>query len=419
MKNILTLVIVLITNCICAQESMGLSQDTVVYLTSEQEAFMIDKETKFLFKTSPLQFERKLSEAFSINLSIAPELLYGRKVTEDSNELFLSSIYLQSEAELRYYYKLPRLIKEGKQANNLSSTYVGLGGRYGETIYTSDKPISTSSRSSYSIYGAWGDQKRFLNYGYLDYGLELSYVRTKIDQNIISEEGIYSFVNLSTRTKVGFAFGKTYDIKEEVKCPIFKCYLDRKSAFKFNYNSLFGISIGKNNFISDKNQLTIRLNPNIAYEHKIGSSSFSVNQDLELYTLLSNTKGEQRDDFGISVYSLNYSVGVRYYESMKTNIKKGKSGNNLSGWYGFLRGSYEIFGSESTFTGIDGEPIISKYRNETIRAEFGAGYQKTVLNDLYFDLQFGLRPILKSYGNPVNASTEAIFIVDFKVGKMF
>lgn len=418
MKNIFILTFVLIVASLSAQESTKIAQDSVVYLTAEQEAFMIDKETKYLFKTRPLQVEQKLSEAFSINFFFAPELLFGRVLTSTSNETFLSSVYLEAETELRYYYKLPRLIKEGKQANNLSSSYFGFGGRFGKTVYSSDKSFTTASRTSYQLYGAWGEQKRFLNYGYLDYGLELSYQRSKIGINPLGGAGVYNTVNLSTRTNVGFAFGQTYDIKEETKCPIFKCYLDRKSAFKINYNSLLAISVGKNVVSENRNEFFIRINPNIAYEHKIGSTPFSLIQDLDVLVSLTNTKGIDRNDFGVGVYSIDYELGGRYYFHLKSDIKKGKSGNNLAGGYGFLRGSYERFVSEFTFTRPDG-PFISKYKNENIRAEFGVGYQKSVLNDLYFDLQFGFRPKLKTYGSAIQETTESFFVSDFKVGKMF
>ncbi len=113
----------LIVASLSAQKSMRIAQDSIIYLTAEQEAFMIDKETKYLLKTGPLQFEQKLSEAFSINLLLAPELLYGRIFTPTSEETSLFSAYLQAETELRYYYKLPRLIKDGKQIQETTESF--------------------------------------------------------------------------------------------------------------------------------------------------------------------------------------------------------------------------------------------------------------------------------------------------------
>jgi hypothetical protein len=114
---------VLIVASLSAQKSMRIAQDSIIYLTAEQEAFMIDKETKYLLKTGPLQFEQKLSEAFSINLLLAPELLYGRIFIPTSEETSLFSAYLQAETELRYYYKLPRLIKDGKQIQETTESF--------------------------------------------------------------------------------------------------------------------------------------------------------------------------------------------------------------------------------------------------------------------------------------------------------
>jgi hypothetical protein len=123
MKYIFILTFVLIVASLSAQKSMRIAQDSIIYLTAEQEAFMIDKETKYLLKTGPLQFEQKLSEAFSINLLLAPELLYGRIFIPTSEETSLFSAYLQAETELRYYYKLPRLIKDGKQIQETTESF--------------------------------------------------------------------------------------------------------------------------------------------------------------------------------------------------------------------------------------------------------------------------------------------------------
>jgi len=394
-------------------------QDSILYLTAEQEAFMIDKETKSLFKTSPLQYEQKLGEAFSINLTVVPDLFYGRIISMDSDETYLSNIFLQGEAEIRYYYKLPQLIKEKKQANNLSSSYFAFGVKYGETVFNSDRNVFDNDRQTYQIFGAWGDQKRFLNYGYLDYGVEFGFSNSKAASIGTSMNNTYRSFSLRSRTKVGFAFGKKYDIKEETKCPIFKCYLDRKSGLKINYNSLFSISYGKFSSNNSTNKFFARLNPNIAYELKIGNTAFSINQDLDFAISFSNSKGLDQNKFGINSVELDYELGGRYYLNLKSNIKKGKSGNNLSGTYLYLSGNYNQFHSESTFVDFNGNVIITKFNSKFINAGLGVGYQKTVLNDLYFDISYGFNARVNTIEDDSLTAKPRLFKADIKVGKMF
>ncbi|MFT6334042.1 MAG: hypothetical protein ACJATI_000774 [Halioglobus sp.] len=180
----------------------------------------------------------------------------------------------------------------------------------------------------------------------------------------------------------------------------------------------------------------MRINPNIVYEVKLGSSSFSINQDLDISVTLSNIESVDLNKFGPSVFTIDYSVGGRYYFNHKSNISKGKSGNNLSGGYIFLRISYNRFGTESTLTGSNGLSYEKDYEYEHINVESGVGFQKTVLNDLYFDIQFGFTGevvtfdrddgeasptpvILDVFGRTERETLSIAFALDFKAGKMF
>ena len=430
MKNLFSFLFILtLSTHTIAQKSVEMMSDSVAYLTAEQEAFMIDKETKSLLKTGPLQYERKLSNALSINLSVIPNFTVGVETVGSEDKLLLSNIFLQSEVELRYYYKLPRLIKEGKQANNLSSSYFGLGGRLNTSVYKNSESSLSSLNGSYEIYGVWGDQRRFMNYGFLDYGLELSYQNTR-ESNSSFDKTYHNFL-LRTKTKVGIAFGKKYDIDEEAECPIFRCYLDRKSALRVNFNSLLAIAYGKTVYRPEKNTFQARINPNLSYEFKLGSSPFSINQDLNFSISFSNRESINRDVFGISAISADYALGGRYYYKMKSNIKKGKSGNNLSGTYFYTTCRYSFFDSQAI---IDGQPFEEAYQFNDVFAEAGLGYQRSVLNGFYFNFQIGLVRKIASFGDnasdfPVNIpdifvrtfSDNQPFLLSgsFNVGKMF
>ena len=86
-KNLLLLAFLLVlTQAGIAQNDSANFGDTVLYITPLEEAFMIDKETKSLFKINPLvngldeltrnawfsfAYEQKLSEAFSLTPSMS------------------------------------------------------------------------------------------------------------------------------------------------------------------------------------------------------------------------------------------------------------------------------------------------------------------------------------------------------------
>ncbi len=374
-------------------------QDSVLYLTDEQEAFMIDKETKYLIKTGPLAYEQKLSESFSINTSIIP--FYSTD----------NGFGIRSDLELRYYYKLSKLIKEGKQANNLSSEYFSAGVGYDGSPFIGDGRKNVSF--NYNI--NWGSQRRFLNTGYVDMGIELSY-NTYENISSTGDQVTSSLVTLQNRSIVGVAFGKNYEISDVVKCPIFKCHLDRKSAMKFNLNKTFSMSYGSSSLYGGGNQFSASLNPEISYEKKLGSSAFSIDQELEIFVGASTRISNLNTSAGISEYSLGYTVALRHYYNLNKNIKKGESGNNLSGNYWYLGSSFQFGDSKLTFN--DGNDVIGK--QNYLGIPFGLGFQKTMLDSYYFDFQFGVNIKINetiATGSPSIGGSRAV--LDFKVGKIF
>ena len=378
------------------------SQDSVLYLTTEQEAFMIDKETTYLIKTGPLGFESKLSQAYSINTIFQPG--YTR----------LSGLNAKAGLELRYYYKMPKLIKEGKQANNLSSEYFSAGIGFDGDLGIRNPQILKSLHYSVS----WGSQKRFLNYGYFDYGIKFGYEDFVYDLSAVGHTGLEAkSIRLSTKTAVGFAFGKNYKIDDVIKCPIFKCHLDRKTAFKLNYNKLFDIAYGTNSAIN-KYRLTATLNPNISYEHKLGSSAFSIDQDLDVLVGLSTKISKLNPKAGISQYSIGYTLGLRHYFQLNKNLRKGKSGNNLSGAYWFLSGSFQY--GDSKLPALDEDINIQIGKHKYVDIHYGIGFQKTMLNDFYYDFQGGIQ--LERFQEGIIGDLDSHFsdvYINFKVGKLF
>ena len=384
--------------------SKSLLQDSVLYLTAAQEAFMIDKETKGLFKTSPLAYERKLSKALSINFEFQPTA-----VVADFYSFGAISLNLGGNLELRNYWRLPELIRSGKQANNLSSEYYGLGVGFSTPISNGSDGLFLDQRKIYAVIGS---QKRFLNYGFLDYGVKLGYTENDFEATGIFEfERNLSSISISTFINAGFAFGKRYSINDETKCPIFKCNLDKKSMLKINYRGISSFTYGETLESKGEKILRIDANPNISYERKIGSSPLSINQELDVSVAIST--GD------VQYLRLNYSIGVRYYNRLKKRIQSGQSGNNLSGMYFKTRGTYSTTGyNYFQHTSNEGEFIVKKTSGSHINLDIGLGYQKTVLKNYYFDLGFSYAARIHTFKVPEN-NMRVNFDIDIAVGKYF
>ncbi len=141
MSKVISAVIILLilSTPIFSQGYQNVLKDAVSYLTPEEEAFMIDKKSTYLFKLYPYSsslanvvnrqglsfaFEKKLLKAFSVSLladfpqAIDWQSPLKSKVSE--------STFFRGGIELRYYYKMASLLEKGKQANNLSSNYFGV-----------------------------------------------------------------------------------------------------------------------------------------------------------------------------------------------------------------------------------------------------------------------------------------------------
>jgi len=418
MKNLLY---TLLTICLAHTFSFGQEsyvEDSILYLTPQEEAFMIDKKTTSLFKIQPLNnslrnsvlentlyltFEQKLNKSFSIS-----------PILHLSNYSDLEGVNIGLGLEFRYYYKLARLIKEKKQANNLSSNY------FASSFYTNFNPGDNVFKKSNNIELSYGIQKRFLNYGYLDFRINLGVSRFDL-----ADSGIGPFrgsnaqnIHLTNETNIGIGLGKKYEITEDAKCPIFKCFSNRRSAFKINLNETWSLS---RLLRSEQNQTILIMNPNITYEIKLGKSPISFEQDLSASFVFSdyqfNLINYKKNGFGFDGLNLEYRAGLKYYHSLKSRIRNGKSGNNLSGPYIFARGEYIYNHTYTTVKNENGFTEDKKIREHGQGVHLGYGYQQEVLKNLYYDISLGVTKGLGGYKYFDN------FIVglvsDIKVGMMF
>jgi len=403
MKNIiLSFLCILLSLSYVNGQSSNLQEDSILYITPADEAFMIDKESTSLLKVSSpfnslvnvgsqqaliVAFEQKISTALSVIPSVDINFIQFENFK-------ISSIRLG--AELRYYYRMKNLIQNKKQANNLSSNYFAVS--YGNGISVNNSTPFWNSSLTYGI------QKRFLNYGYLDYRLSLS--RTEYD--LLGA----AFYSISSGFNVGLGFGKNYNLEEDAKCPIFKCYTNRTSAIKINLNNSSGITMA-NNLRGEGASYSFFLRPNFIYEHKIANSPLSIENDLNVNINFGNYY------FGNTYniwYDLTNRIGLKYYVNQRKNIRNGKSGNNLSGQYIFARSSIQ-YGKFATTIFIDFETTTISEMRSGYSWQAGYGIQKEVLKNFFFDINLGIsKPTKVIYTN----ETKKIKLVsDIKVGLMF
>jgi len=422
MKN---LIYTLLTICLASIFSLAQDSnlaDSILYVTPEEEAFMIDKKTTSLFKIQPLSnsftdrirgntfsfaFEQKLNKSFSISPIINLDI---------SNDIEVLKSNVGLGVEFRYYHKLSRLIKEKKQANNLSSNY------FASSFHTNFNIGDNVFKKSNSVEFSYGVQKRFLNYGYLDFSVNLGMNRFNLDSNSgigpfrASDTQVYY---LSTETNVGIGFGKRYEITEEAKCPIFRCFSNRRSAFKLNLNKTWSL-VRRSSSLVDNDITALSMNPNIAYEIKLGKSPISFEQDLDIWITFSdyrlNNNGDPKNRFGFDGFSMRYRAGLKYYHSLKSRIRNGKSGNNLSGVYIFGRGEFRSANSYTSILDDAGNTELKRviYRGQGV--QLGYGYQKEVLKNLFYDISLG---ISKGFGEHKYFSKNLSLVSDIKVGIMF
>ena len=213
-------------------------------------------------------------------------------------------------------------------------------------------------------------QRRFLKHGFADIG-----IKAGLNQRLSYDQAI-SF-SLNTFVDLGLAFTKDkYTLDPEKLCPVFKCYETEKYALKTNIASLFSVEL----FPRYK---SFHLMPNLAFEHKIASSPFSVNLDITaVYSWYAYSMEESGQLTSYNYRSAKLSIEGRWYSTLKRNIRMGKSGNGLSGNYIAAGVSY-LWRKDSRFLN---NPLL---KEPGIYA--ATGWQKTISKHLYYDIQLGMQ----------------------------
>lgn len=258
--------------------------------------------------------EWKPVTAFSINASYQLGIY---NVTGD--EAFNTHSF---RVEPRWYFGMPKRVREGRGASNFSGNYVGLELTRVSRVSDPD-PFYRRSSSYRGLMARFGLQRRLFRYGFFDvsYGIGVRDYAISIYNR--GQSNIYS----EARVAVGLALAKpkrASSAQPPAYCEVLQCFREERRMFKVDLYNLFRI------VSTDVLTGTAR----IALEQKIGYSPFSVELEGRLGGYYSELDGVNGGSIQ-KIYHGNYGLQLqtRYYYGQKRRIATGKSGNNLSGAY--------------------------------------------------------------------------------------
>jgi len=274
-----------------------------------------------------LGFEKKLGSRYSLALE-------GGYTVGGINNVNFSEIQLLTEGR-RYF----NFSKEKYKSNNLNGSYFGLGMVINDNLDSGN-------------YLKLGHQSRFLKYGFFDFSFLAGLIYAD------SESPIFNF---TPKLRMGFAYSPKYSFDfENKKCSILKCYDEQNKWFKINLANIFSFTGG--NYLGFNSSI-LATNIDLEYEQKIAKSMFSISQGLVVSYNFIDIVGQ----IGLSEYkgenlSFQYLPQFRYYIGKKESIVKGKSGNNLNGFFvGLTGGLIYSEGNILSFTNLPQKIKLLEY----------------------------------------------------------
>lgn len=268
--------------------------------------------------------EYKLSPVASIGA------YYGMKLGYQSTDDFLDEgewLYSSSLAvEGRWYHDIKKRIRSGHSANNFGGRYLALEASLLNNSTVISPIIINKLWKQGRLSLRYGLQHRFLRNGYFDVSIG---VGISDQYGIIKLPKIFS---TDQRVAVGLAaFAPKPKMLNPITgvCDVLHCQDELYNMFKINLLNVLS-------FQSDGSNHNFDLQPNIAFERKIGRSPFSV--ELDLVAAFNSSKYIYYNIF--DRYSARYTSAkwnatgeLRWYYNMRKRILKGRSGNNLSGTF--------------------------------------------------------------------------------------
>ncbi len=241
--------------------------------------------------------------------------------------------------EPRWYYDMPKRIRSGQSANNVSGNYISVEYQSFAQRDRDSEPSAMFNKSTFQATSLrYGLQRRLLRYGFIDISIGAGYQQSSYRSEYTIQPDKEAGIFVETRVAAGFALGAPKTEKSEVPiCDVLRCFQEDRHLWK--------LSLAK---ALQANHSGLSIHPKMSYEQKIGSSPFSVETELEVFL---NTYGGYDQDFYVRKYGAGLNVQPRWYFLQKHRVAKGKSGNNLSGVFaGMLTGYRRTEQPKALFT---------------------------------------------------------------------
>jgi hypothetical protein len=392
-----------------------------------------------LFPPLELAAEYKLSPAFSVSVGAKNG---SRAIAYyDSNIPYVGSGTFGKKSivafgELRWFYQLANRVKRNLSANNFSGNYIGV--RFSRNIHQNENEFQSArvlysnrenkwttdyyfERFSKNIEVRYGVQRRFLKHGLIDFGINVGVTNYKsVNQKIFFKDGdntIYPngfgfdriesvevtpnsnrnewYINSNFR--LGLAIGDFKKRQKAPLCDVLQCFEDESSMFKISWPS---IQIGQTN------QSALL---SLAYEHKIGKSAFSVNNQINYAYRANKTQSPAVN--GVirtrNYWSSNLALvsEVRYYVRQAARIRRLNKGNNLSGLYLSTPLSIYLINSKDRVTD-NNVSTSGKYYSLFSDVGLKVGFQQKLFNKGYIDLGLSANTAIVSRPQKVRSGYE-------------
>lgn len=385
----------------CAQDTTSITfSEEAVNLEDQrfvdrfENVFMTKIPTKWIFKLGYTASTYKgigLTAAFEYKVlpSLSLEAAIYSRAAREGDGIYLDRFFRQlsgrnlfASAGTRWYPNMMRRIARQQSANNFTGSYVSL-------LY--ERSLGAIQyghvRDHFSL--TYGFQSRFLTNGFLDFSLGLYYLRPYVEWYPVGLPATTTFrVNnlvFASRSLIGLAFGDWKKTSSGPLCDVLHCDYLVRQHFKIRLPEV-NIGLENQSFRAE-----------IGYERKIGKSPFAMNLNVR------NDTERSRSYYDILALKGRTEVEgqLRFYYLQKSQVRKGKASDNLSGLYvgarfGY-RWEYEHYNGREQYSG----------RNQIVGV--AAGYQQRLFHKLYFDSAVGLsgvgyvRNILKVRYSEVNA----------------
>ena len=377
--------------------------------------FMTKEPTKWMLKMGVTRINgTELSNVggtgiLGVEYKLTPSLSIGFNGGLATNIQF-NSMRLEGETFARWYYNMNRRIKEGRNANNFSGNYVGLGllqfYNYDGLFIIQKNPKEFAKGTNINLF--WGVQRRFFQHGWANFQVSLSQFNTAYYGDNAPRKTFNGFA-LSTSWQIGLAFGDIRKNKSKPQnCDVFKCMETQRNWLKIRmpYASI------------STNYQAIGLGA--AFEHRVGNSPFSivvedhfVMQGSNEYAQITNNQVTYTKKFVTSW--LNWAnLELRYYILKKRQIASGKSVANLSGIYAGLNQGIG-FGKQMPFL-YNETSITNNYKTNYWTAPL-IGIQQRLFKNGFIDFKIGFPIQALSPAKEINRVTNNV--TDLKLGFSF